>query len=98
MFISTAALLNNSILNHIEMIEKFFRRYLPITSFVVSCTALMFQLTVLYPWHHELDAEFKQLKQVKDHQDQKLEEYNAKKMVKIEELEGKLDYLRKLEL
>lgn len=79
------------------MIEAFFKRYLPITSFVVSCTALTFQLTVLFPWHHELDAEFKRLKQVKEHQDQKLEEYNAKKMAKIEELEGKLNYLRKLE-
>jgi hypothetical protein len=44
-----------------------------------------------------LDAEFKRLKQVKDHQDQKLVEYNVKKMLKIEELEGKLDYLKKLE-
>lgn len=79
------------------MIELFFKRYLPITSFIVSCTALTFQLTVLFPWHHELDAEFKRLKQVKEHQDQKLEEYNTKKMLKIEELEGKLVYLRKLE-
>lgn len=79
------------------MIEAFFKRYLPITSFVVSCTALTFQLTVLFPWHHELDAEFKRLKQVKEHQDQKLEEYNTKKMLKIEELEGKLVYLRRLE-
>lgn len=80
------------------MIEAFFKRYLPITSFVVSCTALIFQITVLFPWHHELDAEFKRLKQVKDHQEQRLMEYNVKKMAKIEELEAKLDYLKRLEV
>jgi hypothetical protein len=64
----------------------FFTRYLPITSFIVGSTALIFQTTVLYPWHHELDAEFKKLKELKEHQDQKLEEYNSKKMDKIHEL------------
>lgn len=80
------------------MIEVFFKRYLPITSFVVSCTALLFQTTVLFPWHHELDAEFKRLKQVKEHQEQRLLEYNEKKIAKIEELEAKLDYLKRLEM
>jgi hypothetical protein len=80
------------------MIEAFFKRYLPITSFVVSCSALLFQITVLFPWHHELDAEFKRLKQVKEHQEQRLIEYNVKKMAKIEELEAKLDYLKRLEI
>jgi hypothetical protein len=84
--------------NHLRvMIETFFKRYLPITSFVISCTALIFQTTVLFPWHHELDAEFKRLKQVKDHQEHRLHEYNVKKMAKIEELEAKLDYLKRLE-
>lgn len=47
----------------------FWAKYLPITSFMISMTALMFQLIVLYPWHHELDAEFKRLVHVKDLQE-----------------------------
>jgi hypothetical protein len=43
----------------------FFSRYLPITSFVISMSALVFQTTVLFPWHHKLDADFKNLKAVK---------------------------------
>ena len=58
----------------------FWSRYLPITSFCVSTTALIFQLTVLYPWHHELDAEFKRLKHVKDLQEERLEHYNQLKI------------------
>lgn len=60
-------------------------------------SALIFQTTVLYPWHNELDADFKKLKEVKEHQEWHLEEYNAKKMKKIEELEEKLAYLELLE-
>ena len=32
------------------------------TNFLIATTALGFQVGVLYPWHHELDAEFKELK------------------------------------
>lgn len=71
----------------------FFTRYLPITSFAVGASALMFQTMVLYPWHNELDTEFKRLKELKEQQDKKLEEYNSKKMDKIHELEAKLNYL-----
>jgi len=71
----------------------FFNRLLPITSFVVGSTALLFQTTVLYPWHNELDTEFKRLKELKEQQDRKLEEYNSKKMDKIHELEAKLNYM-----
>ena len=39
-----------------------FSRFLPLVSFVIGTTALTFQITVLYPWHIELDNEFKQLK------------------------------------
>jgi hypothetical protein len=60
-----------------------FSRFLPITSFIVGSSALTFQITVLYPWHHELDNEFKKLKQLKEDQDKKFEEYNSKKMDKI---------------
>jgi hypothetical protein len=63
--------------------KMFWQRYLPITSFCVSMTALIFQITVLYPWHHELDAEFKRLKHVKDLQEERLESYNNLKIEKI---------------
>jgi hypothetical protein len=64
----------------------FFTHYLPIISFVVGSSALSFQIFVLYPWHNELDKEFKNLKDLKEQQDQKLEDYNSKKMDKIHEL------------
>lgn len=51
----------------------FFNRWLPITSFAVGSSALLFQTTVLYPWHNELDTEFKRLKELKEQQDRKLE-------------------------
>lgn len=49
----------------------FFTRYLPITSFVVGASALTFQTMVLYPWHNELDTEFKRLRDLKEQQDKK---------------------------
>jgi hypothetical protein len=39
-----------------------FTRILPALSFTIGTTALMFQMTVLYPWHIELDEEFHILK------------------------------------
>jgi hypothetical protein len=71
----------------------FYSRYLPIITFVVGTSALVFQTMVLYPWHNELDAEFKRLKVLKETQDVKLEEYNSKKMDKIHELETRLNHL-----
>jgi len=50
----------------------FWSRYLPIAGMVVGTSALIFQLTVLFPWHHELDADFKKLKAVKEHHDEKM--------------------------
>ncbi|KAF4998432.1 mitochondrial phosphate carrier [Fusarium heterosporum] len=37
-------------------------RALSITNFVVACSALSFQVGVLYPWHHQLDEAFHDLK------------------------------------
>lgn len=71
----------------------FWERYLPITSFCISMSALLFQITVLQPWHNELDAEFLRLMHVKDLQEQRLERYNQTKLEKIQLLEGKLAYL-----
>jgi hypothetical protein len=50
----------------------FYSKYLPIISFVVGSSALLFQTTVLYPWHNELDNDLKRLKYQKEQQDQKL--------------------------
>jgi hypothetical protein len=75
----------------------FFTRLLPISGFIVGSSALLFQTTMLYPWHEELDTEFKRLKELKEQQDRRLEEYNSKKMDKIHELEAKLNYLINVE-
>jgi hypothetical protein len=42
------------------------RHYLPKINFVIALTALGFQTMMLYPWHHELDREFKLLKADQD--------------------------------
>lgn len=33
-----------------------------LTNFVIASSAFCFQVCVLYPWHHKLEGEFKQLK------------------------------------
>lgn len=33
-----------------------------LTNFVIGSSALCFQIFVLYPWHEQLDAEFKELR------------------------------------
>ncbi|RAL08065.1 uncharacterized protein BO97DRAFT_228637 [Aspergillus homomorphus CBS 101889] len=33
-----------------------------LTNFVIASSALCFQVFVLYPWHHKLEDDFKQLK------------------------------------
>lgn len=70
-----------------------FTRYLPITSLIIGSSALLFQITVLYPWHNELDMEFKKLKDLKDAQDKKFDDYNARKLNMISALEAKVDAL-----
>lgn len=37
-------------------------KLISLTNFVIASSALAFQVGVLYPWHHELDAEFQELK------------------------------------
>jgi hypothetical protein len=38
-------------------------KYLPAVNFAIGTTALVFQMTVLYPWHNQLDKDFKELEQ-----------------------------------
>lgn len=54
--------------------------------FIVGSSALSFQILVIYPWHHELAIEYKKVKELKEQQDHRLDDYNAKKMEKIHQL------------
>jgi len=40
-----------------------FTKGVSLTNFVIASSALGFQVFVLYPWHHQLDNEFKRLKE-----------------------------------
>lgn len=63
------------------------RAWLPYLNFTVATTALGFQTGVLYPWHEELDREFKQLKQ--EHKSM-LQYYHVEKLKRLEELEKRV--------
>jgi iron-sulfur cluster repair protein YtfE (RIC family) len=39
-----------------------FTRGFSLTNFVIGSSALCFQIFVLYPWHEQLDEEFKELR------------------------------------
>ena len=49
---------------------RFFRRSLPLINFTISSTALLFQMTVLNPWHNKIS---KQLDDVKNLYEKKIE-------------------------
>ncbi|THY71916.1 hypothetical protein D6C86_09326 [Aureobasidium pullulans] len=63
------------------------RMWLPYLNFTVAISALGFQTAVLYPWHEELDKEFKVLKQ--EHRDQ-LHLHQQVTIKKLEDLEKRL--------
>ena len=50
--------------NDYNKIISSFDRKLPYLSFIVSTSALLFQITVLYPWHNKLDKDYDMLKDV----------------------------------
>ena len=60
------------------------RLWLPYLNFTVAISALGFQTAVLYPWHEELDKEFKNLKQ--EHKEQ-LRLHQQVTLKKLEDLE-----------
>jgi len=77
------------------------RLFLPYLNFTITTVALVFQTTVLYPWHHELDAEFRLMKKefgqvrdefnsVKAEQRETLREFHEVKLRRIDQLEEKL--------
>lgn len=72
-----------------------FSRFLPTLNFLIGSSALGFQMTVLYPWHEELDKEFKALEKT---QQQELRRFHEMKIQKLDELDRKLSaVIEKLE-
>ncbi len=67
-----------------------FSRILPILSFTIGTSALLFQITVLYPWHVELDRDFQILKKA---QEEQLDFYHKKRLEKLDEINGRIDNL-----
>ncbi|OBZ77533.1 hypothetical protein A0H81_02728 [Grifola frondosa] len=67
------------------MVHPIIRYYLPYFNLTIATSALIFQTTVLYPWHEELDASFHKLK---EEQARQLREYHEMKVRRLEVLEG----------
>lgn len=63
------------------------RLWLPYLNFGVASTALGFQTMVLYPWHEELEHEFKKLKT--EHKEL-LQYYHDIKLQRLEQLETRV--------
>jgi hypothetical protein len=74
------------------MVLPIIQKFLPIFNFVIASTALGFQVTVLYPWHNQLEKDFNGLQH---QQETKLHEYHELKMRNIKNIES---YLSKLNL
>lgn len=53
----------DQIANNLVSHAMFITRGISLVNFAVASSALAFQVFVLYPWHHQLDHEFKALKQ-----------------------------------
>ncbi|KAG5174988.1 hypothetical protein JKP88DRAFT_351714 [Tribonema minus] len=60
---------------------------LPYVNFTIATTALTFQITVLHPWHEQLDRDFQALKM---DQEAKLEDYHRQKTEKLSTIEHRL--------
>ncbi|KAG0228086.1 hypothetical protein BGW42_002436 [Actinomortierella wolfii] len=70
------------------MMDKF--KLLTLVNFVIGSAALSFQVGVLYPWHHQLDDEFKELE--KNHE-RRLQLFHDRKWEKLKEIDTKLESL-----
>ncbi|KAJ7140722.1 hypothetical protein C8R44DRAFT_866420 [Mycena epipterygia] len=68
------------------------RQLLPYVNFVVATSALIFQTTVLYPWHYQLDDAFHVLK---DEQAGMLKGYHEVKIQRFTELERRMEGLER---
>ncbi|WVW82678.1 hypothetical protein I302_104689 [Kwoniella bestiolae CBS 10118] len=67
-------------------------RALPYVNFIVATSALLFQTTVLFPWHHVLSDEFERLKA---EQARQLEEHHREKRQLLDALHLKMEDLTK---
>ena len=65
-------------------------KYLPIVNFFIASSALIFQTTVLFPWHHQLDSDFKELE---EKHKAKLHEYHMLKVRRLDEIDKKVSQL-----
>jgi hypothetical protein len=65
-----------------------YTKALTFTNFTIATTALGFQVFMLYPWHNQLDKEFKILKE--EHK-QLLLEFHKLKLTKLDEIDNKLN-------
>jgi hypothetical protein len=74
------------------MVIPIIQKFLPVFNFVIASTALGFQVSVLYPWHNQLEKDFSGLQH---QQETKLHEYHEIKMQNIKNIEA---YLSKLNL
>jgi len=74
------------------MVNPLIQKYLPFVNFIIASVALGFQVTVLYPWHYELQQEFNELQK---QQEAKLRQYHELKMQTIRNIEDNLVKLRK---
>eukprot|EP00611_Tribonema_gayanum_P006946 TRINITY_DN1627_c4_g1_i1.p4 TRINITY_DN1627_c4_g1~~TRINITY_DN1627_c4_g1_i1.p4 ORF type:complete len:105 (-),score=22.24 TRINITY_DN1627_c4_g1_i1:300-614(-) len=61
-----------------------FNTFLPYFNFVVAGGALVFQTTVLYPWHIELERDFMQFKTDQHNRMEHRSNQNGKKFAHIE--------------
>ncbi|KAK0435216.1 hypothetical protein EV421DRAFT_1908892 [Armillaria borealis] len=62
-------------------------KFIPYLSLGVATAAFIFQTTVLYPWHHELDEAFHKLK---GEQARMLKDFHDMKLKRFDELERKV--------
>ncbi|KAG0041408.1 hypothetical protein BGZ83_001854, partial [Gryganskiella cystojenkinii] len=70
--------------------DKF--KVLTLINFVIGSAALSFQVGVLYPWHHQLDGDFKDLE--KKHES-RLQLFHDRKWEKLMEIDSKMEQLLK---
>ncbi|KAL2919409.1 hypothetical protein HK105_201095 [Polyrhizophydium stewartii] len=68
-----------------------FARVLPAVNFAIGTTALAFQTLVLYPWHNELDREFRELEGTHA---KLLREYHVAKVERLDTIESDLADIR----
>jgi len=74
------------------MVIPILQKFLPMVNFVVASAALGFQVSVLHPWHNQLD---KDLSGLQHKQETKLHEYEQLRMHNIKNIE---EYLVKLNI